>query len=115
MANELIVLVTVPSRAEGETLAKDLVGKRLAACVNIVGPIRSIYRWEGAICRDEEQLLLIKTTEAVYAKLEARVRGRHSYQTPEVIALPITAGSAPYLAWVRAETRGMKAKVKRQK
>jgi uncharacterized protein involved in tolerance to divalent cations len=106
MANELVVLVTVPSREEGERLAEHLVGERLAACVNIVGPIRSIYRWEGAISRDDEHLLVIKTVQPRFRALEARVRDLHSYQTPEVIALPIRAGAQAYLAWLRRETKG---------
>ena len=74
MSDELIVFVTVPSREDGERIAETLVGEQLAACVNVVGPIRSIYRWQGEICRDDEHLLLIKTTRARYAALEARVR-----------------------------------------
>lgn len=95
-----IVLVTAPTREEGERLAEALVGEELAACVNILGPIRSIYRWEGAIQRDDEHLLLIKTTAARYAALEARVLALHSYDTPEVIALPVGEGAERYLAWV---------------
>lgn len=101
MSEELIVLVTVAARAEGERLAEALVGEQLAACVNIVGPIRSIYRWQGAINRDDEHLLLIKTTRARYAALEARVVELHSYDVPEVVALPIEMGSAAYLEWLR--------------
>jgi periplasmic divalent cation tolerance protein len=104
MSDALIVLVTVPSREDGERIAEPLVGEGLAACVNIVGPIRSIYRWQGEICRDDEHLLLIKSTRARYAALEARVKELHSYEVPEVVALPIEMGSAAYLEWVRAMT-----------
>jgi periplasmic divalent cation tolerance protein len=104
MSGALIVFVTVPSREDGERIAEPLVGEQLAACVNIVGPIRSIYRWQGEICRDDEHLLLIKTTRARYAALEARVKQLHSYDVPEVVALPIEMGSAAYLEWVRAMT-----------
>jgi periplasmic divalent cation tolerance protein len=104
MTDALIVFVTVPSRAEGERLADALVGEQLAACVNIVGPIRSIYRWQGEICRDDEHLLLIKTTRPRYAALEARVQALHPYEVPEIIAVPIEAGSAAYLAWIQAMT-----------
>jgi periplasmic divalent cation tolerance protein len=97
-------LVTVPNREEGERIAEILVGERLAACVNIVGPLRSIYRWEGAVCRDDEYLLVIKTTQARYADLEARIHATHPYQLPEVIALPIVAGAAAYLRWLGLET-----------
>jgi periplasmic divalent cation tolerance protein len=105
MSEELVVLVTVPSRERGEEIAEVLVGDCLAACVNVIGPIRSIYRWQGEICRDDEHLLIVKTTRARYADLEARVREIHSYEIPEVIALPIERGSQAYLDWLRAATR----------
>jgi periplasmic divalent cation tolerance protein len=101
MSAELVVLVTVPSRDDGERIAEALVGEALAACVNVVGPIRSIYRWQGEICRDDEHLLLIKTTRARYAELESRVKALHSYDVPEVVALPIEVGSAQYLDWLK--------------
>ena len=104
MTDVLVVLVTVPSREDGERIAEALVGEGLAACVNLVGPIRSVYRWQGEICRDDEQLLAIKTTRARYAALEARARALHTYETPEVIALPVAAGSAAYLDWVGGAT-----------
>ena len=105
MSEALIVFVTVAARADGERIAEALVGEQLAACVNIVGPIRSIYRWQGEICRDDEHLLIIKTTRARYAALEARVKALHSYEVPEVVALPIELGSAQYLAWIGDMTR----------
>lgn len=101
----LVVLVTVPSREEGERIAESVVGERLAACVNVVGPIRSIYRWQGAVCREEEHLLLMKTSGERYAALETRILALHPYETPEVIALPVESGSEGYLRWVRDETR----------
>jgi periplasmic divalent cation tolerance protein len=101
MSGELIVLVTVASRADGERIAESLVGEQHAACVNIVGPIRSVYRWQGEVCRDDEHLLLIKTTDTGYAALEARVKELHTYDVPEVIALPIDRGSSAYLEWLR--------------
>jgi periplasmic divalent cation tolerance protein len=101
MTEAVIVFVTVPSRDEGERLAEALVGEQLAACVNIIGPIRSIYRWQGEVCRDDEHLLLIKTTRPCYAALEARVQALHPYDVPEIIAVPVEAGSAAYLEWIR--------------
>jgi periplasmic divalent cation tolerance protein len=101
MAGELVVLVTVPSREKGEEIATAVVGERLAACVNVVGPIVSIYRWEGKLARDDEHLLILKTTSASYDALQARVLALHPYDTPEVIALPIVAGAPGYLAWLR--------------
>jgi periplasmic divalent cation tolerance protein len=105
MTDCLVILVTAGSREEGERLAEALVGEHLAACVNVVGPIRSIYRWENAVQRDDEWLLLIKAPAARFEALAERVRTLHSYQTPEVIALPIIAGSAAYLEWLRGATR----------
>jgi periplasmic divalent cation tolerance protein len=104
MSEALIVFVTVPSRADGERIAEALVGERLAACANLVGPIRSIYRWQGEICRDDEHLMLIKTTRERYAALEARVKALHSYEVPEVVAVPVELGSAAYLNWIKSVT-----------
>jgi periplasmic divalent cation tolerance protein len=103
----VVVLVTVGSRSEGEKVARQLVGDGLAACVNIVGPIRSVYVWEGEVAEDDEHLLIIKSRDELLAALEARVRELHSYEVPEVVALPITGGSVPYLEWLRAATTGV--------
>ncbi|MFQ5665473.1 MAG: divalent-cation tolerance protein CutA [Candidatus Binatia bacterium] len=101
----IVVLVTVGSEEEGERIAAALVTEHLAACVNLVGPVRSIYWWEGQVQREREHLLVIKTRKRLFAKLAARVTALHSYDTPEVIALPITAGLAAYLDWLRGATR----------
>lgn len=106
MSDALVVLVTVPSRADGERIAEAVVGERLAACVNVLGPMRSIYRWQGEVCRDDEHLLLIKTTRPRYDELEARVKALHTYDVVEVIALPIEMGSEAYLAWIREALLG---------
>ena len=106
MTDCLVVLVTVGSRSEGERIAEALVTEQLAACVNLLGPIQSTYRWEGRVQRDDELLLIVKTRAELFAPLAARVRALHSYETPEVIALPVVAGSEPYLEWVRASTSG---------
>ena len=108
MTDCVVALVTVGARAEAERIADALVGEQLAACVNIVGPIRSIYRWENRIERDDELLLVIKTRGSLFEAVAARVRALHSYQTPEVIALPITAGSELYLDWLRRATGSAK-------
>jgi periplasmic divalent cation tolerance protein len=100
-----VVFVTVGKRDEAEKIASALVEGKLAACCNLVGPIRSIYRWKGEICRDEETLLIFKTRRAGFERLRARVVALHSYSVPEIIAVPIVAGHAPYLDWVRDETR----------
>jgi len=100
----LVVLTNVPDRAVAERLASDLVARRLAACVNLLAPCRSIYRWEGEVQQDEEIPLLIKTTRARYAALEAAIREGHPAELPEIVAVPIECGLAGYLDWVHAET-----------
>jgi len=100
MSEFVVVLVTARSGDEAERLAEAVVTEQLAACVNVVGPIRSIYMWKGELQRDEERLLIIKTRAALFDQLEQRVRELHSYETPEIVALPITAGSQPYLDWL---------------
>ncbi len=104
MTDCIAVLVTAGTREEAERIAETLVMERLAACVNVVGPITSIYHWEGRVERGQELLLVIKTRAALFEQLEARVKSLHSYQNPEVIALPISAGAAAYLDWLRGET-----------
>jgi periplasmic divalent cation tolerance protein len=101
----VVVLVTVGSRDEGERIATAVVGDQLAACVNIVGPIESIYRWDDQVQHDQELLLVMKTRAALVGDLEVRVKALHSYQTPEIIALPITSGSQAYLDWLQGATR----------
>jgi periplasmic divalent cation tolerance protein len=100
----LVVLVTCPSRNVGEKLGRVLVQEGLAACVNIVPGLTSIYRWEGKICKDTESLLIIKTRRRRLPALTRRVQGLHSYSVPEIIALPLVGGSSAYLSWVRAST-----------
>ena len=104
MSDALIVFVPDPTSADGERIGEVLVGERLAACVNVLGPVRSIYRWQGEVCRDDEHLLMIKSTRARYATLEARVKALHTYDVPEVVALPIEMGSAAYLDWIESMT-----------
>lgn len=95
-----IVFVTVGGPELAQTIARSLVEERLAACVNVLPGVTSIYRWEGRICEDAEVVLVIKTTAGRLDALTSRVRDLHTYQVPEVVAVPIVAGSAPYLAWV---------------
>ena len=103
----LLVLTNLPDRPAAEALAKTLIEARLAACVNILAPCRSVYRWQGAVETADEVPLLVKTTEARYAALEAAIRAQHPYELPEVIAVPIAHGLPDYLAWVAAETRAL--------
>ena len=99
----IVVLLTAPNGEEAGRIAETLVGSRLAACVQILPEIRSIYRWKGEIARENEVLLLAKTTRAKFAELEKSVRSIHSYETPEIVALPVLAISDPYLEWLKAE------------
>lgn len=98
-----LVLATAGGEEQAAAIARALVSERLAACVNVIAGARSIYRWREAIEDEREWLMLIKTTADRYPALERRVRELHTYETPEVIALPIVDGSAPYLQWL-AET-----------
>jgi periplasmic divalent cation tolerance protein len=100
MTEYLQISTAVGSVEEAKRMAAALVERRLAGCVQIVGPVQSVYRWQGAVERAEEWLCLVKTTRARYAAVEAAIRELHSYQCPEVIATPIVAGSAEYLAWL---------------
>ena len=102
----VIVLVTVPNQDVAATLAEALVGEELAACVNVLPPMTSIYRWKGQIERQPELLCLVKTTAAQFEALRARVVELHPYEVPEVVALSIVAGHAPYLDWIAASVKG---------
>jgi periplasmic divalent cation tolerance protein len=97
-----VVLVTAASELEAERLAEALTAARLAACVSL-WPIRSIYTWKGELCREAEWQLVIKTRLDRFAELEAKICELHSYETPEIIALPILQGSQPYLDWMAAQ------------
>jgi periplasmic divalent cation tolerance protein len=101
----VVVLVTTANAEEGARLGRTLVEERLAACANVIGPMRSIYRWQGAVEDAEEHLVLLKARGADVAAVEARVQALHSYDVPEVLALPVTAGSASYLAWLADATK----------
>ncbi len=104
MPEHLLVISTLPDAAAAETLATELVGQGLAACVNISAPATSIYRWEDRTERDTEVMLTIKTTAERYGDLEAAIVERHPYELPEIIAVPITRGLTGYLAWIEACT-----------
>src|SRR5271166_4779762 len=105
MTNARIVLTTIGSKDGAEKLAQQLLERRLAACVNIVGPIRSVYRWKDKIEHEEEYLLLIKTTTGQTARLQAAFKELHSYELPECVELAIDGGSEAYLAWLTAQVK----------
>ena len=98
--NQVVTLCTVPDKALGEKIAQTLVEERLAACVNLVPGVRSTYRWEGKVETASECLLLIKTDTKHFNTLKQRIKALHSYELPEIIALPITAGNSEYLNWI---------------
>ncbi|EXI75209.1 MAG TPA: divalent-cation tolerance protein CutA [Candidatus Accumulibacter phosphatis] len=100
----LLVLTNLPDQAAARSLAEQLVAARLAACVNILAPCRSVYRWQGEVETADEVPLLIKTSSERFAELAAAIRASHPYELPEVVALEIAAGLPEYLAWVTAET-----------
>jgi periplasmic divalent cation tolerance protein len=102
MREPIVVLVTVPNSDVGVALAEALVNDELAACVNLVGEVQSIYRWQGKVEREREQLCLIKTTRDAFAALRARILALHPYAVPEVIALAISDGHAAYVEWILA-------------
>jgi periplasmic divalent cation tolerance protein len=104
MPSEMVVLCTAGSEEEAGRVARHLVEQRLAACVNVIPSVRSIYRWQGKVEEATEWLLLIKSRRERLAEIEAGIRQVHSYEVPEVVALPIEGGAAKYLAWLREES-----------
>ena len=104
----MVVLTTCGTDVDAKTLARALVERRLAACVNAINNVASTYRWKGEVQQDQETLLIIKTTAPRLAALEQAVREHSKYELPELIALPVDAGSADYLAWVRESVAELK-------
>ena len=100
MTDKRIVLTTAGSKTEAQKIARALVERKLAACVNVVGPIESVYRWEGAVETAEEFLCIVKTTANAVGKVTAAIKELHSYELPECVAIPIEDGSPKYLAWI---------------
>ena len=98
--NEILILSTTDTADLAQKIASALVEEHAAACVNIIPGMRSIYRWEGKVCNEEECLLLIKSSQENFEMVRARIRQLHSYQVPEIIAIPITAGDSLYLSWL---------------
>ncbi len=98
------VMTATDKREDAERIARSLVERRLAGCVQIVGPVTSVYRWQGKIETAGEWLCLIKSRAELYGAIERAIAALHPYQVPEILALPVTAGSGAYLAWLRDET-----------
>ena len=107
MTNARIVLTTLGLKEAAEKLAQQLVERRLAACVNVVGPIRSIYRWKSKLHNEQEYLLVIKTTAEQAVHLQSAFRELHPYELPECVQLSVAGGSDEYLAWLAAEVSGV--------
>jgi len=99
-AEAILVLITCATPPEAERIARELVAQRLAACVNVVPHVRSLFSWENALSEEEEVLLVVKTRRSRFRQLAVSVRTLHSYRVPEIIALPIVEGSARYLKWI---------------
>ncbi len=105
MTDKIVVLTACSSDEEAARVARHLVERRLAACVNLVGGVRSIYHWQGKIDESGEVLLVIKSSRALLPELKEALAQAHSYEVPEVIALPVVDGSAAYLAWMERELK----------
>jgi len=105
MNEYLLVISTVPSEDEGNTIAQKIVEERLAACVTVTSAVQSFYWWQEHVSNDKEFILFIKTKTSLFPKLEDRIKTLHSYQVPEIIALPIHAGSKDYLDWIKQNTQ----------
>ncbi len=103
MTDKIVVFNTCGSEAEAARLARALVEGKLAACVTVISQARSFYRWKGKVNEDEERLLMIKTSRRLFDKVRAAIESTHSYDLPEVIAVPVTEGSAGYLSWLEGE------------
>ena len=105
-AEAIVVFITTGNSEEAARLADLLIEQRLAACVQILPEVESVYRWQGKIERQKEVLVIAKSTRARFLDLEREVRAIHSYDTPEIVALPLTAGSEPYLEWLNSSVSG---------
>lgn len=104
MAEHLMLITTTDSREEADKLAASVINARLAACAQVDGPISSVYWWEGEATSDQEWRLMFKTSAERYEDLEEHIKANHSYDVPEIVATPLTRGSAEYLGWVTRES-----------
>ncbi|MDE3048614.1 MAG: divalent-cation tolerance protein CutA [Nitrospirota bacterium] len=100
----LVVLVTAVNQEEAVRIGKEMVNAKLAACANIIPGVKSIYRWKGKVVKTQEVLLILKSSKPRYRALEKAIKAVHTYEIPEIIALPVMEGLAQYIGWVRSET-----------
>lgn len=105
MTDCLLVMTTLPDQDAARSLARRLLEEKLAACINVMPTMTSVYEWKGQVCEDSECLLLIKTTQACYRRLEASLQAQHPYELPEIIATDITHGLPAYLGWIKKSTQ----------
>lgn len=101
----IVIYCTVPNKKEGKDIARALVSKKLAACVNIIDKVESVFSWDGKLCEEQEAMMIIKTKQELFDKVNALIQGLHSYNVPEVIALPFVEADEEYLKWIMHETR----------
>jgi periplasmic divalent cation tolerance protein len=106
MDDPIVVFCTAPSAEEAKTIARILVDERMAACAQIVPGMTSLYVWEGKPCEESEVLMLLKTRRRLFDALAERIRGLHSYRVPEIVAVPVSDGSPPYLRWMESNLSG---------
>ena len=104
MSESIIIFCTAPEGEKGKEIAEHLIQKELAACVNIVPKVQSVYRWKGVICTDAESLLIIKTNKHLFQSIEKEIRRVHPYEVPEIISVDITDGYKEYLDWIENST-----------
>ncbi len=105
MSNYIVIYITAGSVSEAKKIGHTLVEEKLVACSNIISPIHSIYSWQGKICDDKEALMMLKTKQELFKQIVIRVEELHSYDVPEIIAIPIIDGSSKYLSWINEETK----------
>ena len=105
MPNHIVIYITTGSISEAKKIGHTLVEEKLVACSNIISPIHSIYNWQGKICDDKEALIILKTKKKLFKQIVKKVEELHSYDVPEIIAMPIIEGSSKYLSWINEETK----------
>lgn len=105
MSDYNVIFCTVPSKDDGKKIGNNLVKNRLAACVNIISGLTSIYEWKGELCEDSECLLIIKSRQELFEKIKEEIFSNHPYELPEIVSLPINDGLEPYLDWIKENTK----------